>query len=77
MTERDLAMLEFARKWWKYSGEKEAAIRREFGCSATAYYQALNRLIDDPSAEAHDPLLVHRLRRLRAQRQAARRRRSA
>jgi hypothetical protein len=32
----------------------------------------LNGLIDDPSALAHDPMLVKRLRRLRASRQRAR-----
>lgn len=77
MTERDFAMLQFARTWWKYSGKKEAATRARFGCSATAYYQVLNRLIDDPSAEAYDPLLIHRLRRLRNARARARVRRMA
>mgnify|MGYP000039883156 CR=1 FL=1 len=33
---------------------------------------ALNALIDEPSALAHKPLLVKRLRRMRTQRQAAR-----
>jgi hypothetical protein len=37
--------------------------------SATRYYQVLNALIDQPAALAADPLLVRRLRRLRAQRQ--------
>jgi hypothetical protein len=37
--------------------------------SATRYYQVLNALIDKPEALARDPLLVKRLRRLRATRQ--------
>jgi hypothetical protein len=40
--------------------------------SATRYYQVLNALIDRPEALAFDPLLVRRLRRLRAARQRAR-----
>ena len=42
--------------------------------SATRYYQVLNALIDKPEALAFDPLLVKRLRRLRA---ASQRQRSA
>jgi hypothetical protein len=40
--------------------------------SATRYYQVLNTLIDSPAALAADPMLVKRLRRLRATRQRAR-----
>jgi hypothetical protein len=40
--------------------------------SATRYYQVLNTLIDAPAALAVDPLLVKRLRRLRAGRQRQR-----
>jgi hypothetical protein len=40
--------------------------------SATRYYQALNALIDRPAALSADPMLVKRLRRLRAARQRAR-----
>lgn len=40
--------------------------------SATRYYQTLNALIDSPEALAFDPMLVKRLRRLRASRQRAR-----
>ena len=34
--------------------------------SATRYYQVLNALVDRPEALAADPMLVKRLRRLRA-----------
>lgn len=72
LTERDEAVLAFERQWWKYSGAKEQAIRELFGMSATRYYQVLNALIDRPDALAFDPMLVKRLRRLRASRQRAR-----
>ena len=68
----DGAILAFERHWWKYAGAKEQAIRDQFQMSATRYYQVLNALIDRPEALAHDPLLVKRLRRLRAARQRAR-----
>ena len=70
--ERDREILEFERQWWKYAGAKETAIREKFDMSATRYYQVLNALIDRPEALAADPLLVRRLRRLRAERQRAR-----
>lgn len=69
LTERDSAILSFERHWWKYAGAKEQAIRDQFDMSATRYYQILNALIDRGDALAHDPLLVKRLRRLRATRQ--------
>ena len=66
---RDRDLLRFERQWWKYAGAKEQAIRDKFQMSATRYYQILNALIDKPEALAQDPLLVKRLRRLRATRQ--------
>jgi hypothetical protein len=51
---------------------QEQAIRDQFGMSATRYYQVLNALIDRPESLAFDPLLVKRLRRLRAARQRQR-----
>ncbi len=72
LSERDRAILEFERQWWKYAGAKEQAVRELFDMSATRYYQVLNALIDTPDALAADPMLVKRLRRLRASRQRAR-----
>ena len=72
LSERDQEILGFERQWWKYAGAKEQAIRELFDMSATRYYQVLNALIDDPAALAHDPMLVKRLRRMRASRQRAR-----
>jgi hypothetical protein len=72
LSERDRDLLRFERQWWKFAGAKEQAVRDQFGMSATRYYQVLNALIDQPAALAYDPLLVKRLRRLRAARQRAR-----
>ena len=71
LSERDREILEFERQWWKYAGAKETAVREKFDMSATRYYQVLNALIDRPEALDADPLLVRRLRRLRAARQRA------
>ena len=72
LTEREHEVLTFERQWWKYAGAKEQAIRDLFGMSATRYYQVLNGLIDRPEALVADPMLVKRLRRLRATRQRTR-----
>ncbi len=69
---RDREILAFERQWWKYAGAKEQAIKELFDMSATRYYQVLNALIDTPEALDVDPMLVKRLRRLRASRQRAR-----
>jgi hypothetical protein len=72
LSERDREILNFERQWWKYAGAKEQAVREKFDMSSTRYYQVLNALIDRPEALVFDPLLVRRLRRLRATRQRAR-----
>ena len=72
LTRREHDILGFERQWWKYAGSKEDAIKELFSMSATRYYQVLNALVDKPEALAADPLLVRRLRRLRASRQRTR-----
>ena len=72
LSARDAEILAFERQWWKFAGAKEQAIRDKFQMSATRYYQVLNALIDTPAALAADPMLVKRLRRLRASRQRQR-----
>ena len=80
---REREILAFEGQWWKYAGAKaqrlmrlsdeaEQAVRELFAMSATRYYQVLNALIDRPEALAADPLLIRRLRRLRASRQRTR-----
>ncbi|HEU4810876.1 MAG TPA: DUF3263 domain-containing protein [Nocardioides sp.] len=72
LSDRDREILDFERQWWKYAGAKESAVREKFDMSSTRYYQVLNALIDRPDALEVDPLLVRRLRRLRAARQRQR-----
>ncbi|AUH70138.1 MULTISPECIES: DUF3263 domain-containing protein [Gordonia] len=72
LTRREREILNFERQWWKYAGSKEDAIKELFNLSATRYYQVLGALVDRPEALAADPMLVKRLRRLRASRQKAR-----
>ncbi|WP_062387691.1 DUF3263 domain-containing protein [Demequina iriomotensis] len=62
---RALEILALERRWWRYAGAKEDAVRDALGLSATQYYQVLNALIDTPEALAQDPVLVQRLRRVR------------
>jgi hypothetical protein len=69
---RSERILVFELRWWRHAGAKEQAIRDTFGLSPTRYYQLLNRLLDQPAALAHDPVLVSRLRRLRASRTRSR-----
>lgn len=70
--ERERAILDFERHWWRHAGAKEQAVRNRFGLSANRYYQVLNALIDHPEAMAHAPVVVNRLRRLRSARRRAR-----
>ena len=72
LSARELEILAFERHWWKYAGAKEQAVRELFGMSATRYYQVLNALIDRQDALELDPMLVKRLRRMRAARTRAR-----
>lgn len=65
LTASDRSILEFEGSWWLYPGPKDRAIREYLGISATRYYQALRRMMDDPDAELTAPMTVRRLRRLR------------
>lgn len=72
LDDRERDILDFERDWWKFAGAKEQAIRERFDLSSTRYYQLLNELIDSDRALAYDPMLVKRLRRMRAARQRKR-----
>jgi hypothetical protein len=72
LTERDRAILDFERIWWREPGPKEAAIRDRLELSATRYYTLLNDLLEMPEAMDYDPLVVRRLRRVRDRRRRAR-----
>jgi hypothetical protein len=66
---RSREIIDFERGWWRFAGAKEQAIRERFDLSTTRYYELLNALLDDELALAYDPMLVRRLRRMRAARQ--------
>lgn len=72
LSTRDRAVLDFERSWWMHPCSKETAIRKCLGLSPTRYYQLLGALADSADAEAYDPLVVRRLRRVRAERRRAR-----
>ena len=74
LSERERLLLVFERQWFRYAGAKEQAIKETFDISATRYYQLLNGLLDNPAALEVEPMLVARLRRLRAARSRNRRR---
>ncbi len=68
LSDRDKRILEFEGSWWLYPGPKDRAIREYLQMSASRYYQALRRLMDDPRALEHSPLAVRRLLRQRSER---------
>ncbi|TPG12903.1 DUF3263 domain-containing protein [Pedococcus bigeumensis] len=72
LSARQRDILDFEAGTFAGAGSKEQAIRTRFGVGATNYYQQLNALLDSEAALAHDPLLVNRLRRLRARNQRSR-----
>jgi hypothetical protein len=74
---RSRDIIDFERGWWRFAGAKEQAIRERFDLSTTRYYELLNALLDDELALAYDPMLVRRLRRMRAARQRDRAQRRA
>ena len=72
LTDLEMAILEFERNWWRYTGAKESSIKELFDMDAPKYYRLLNDLIDREDALAASPMLVKRLCRLREARTQAR-----
>lgn len=72
LSDLEVRILDFERRWWKYAGAKDAAIKELFQISAKEYYELLNNLIDREDALAASPLLIKRLRRLREARVSSR-----
>lgn len=68
LTERDRAIIQFEATWFTIDQNRHDAIRARFACSVEEYNLELNRVIDDPTALAFDPLVVRRLRRHRERR---------
>lgn len=70
LSDQDRTVLELA----ALPGQQyQAQVRDRLGVDQTRFHQMLNRVIDKPEALMADPVLVNRLRRLRADRAAARR----
>ena len=72
LSDLEMRILDFESNWWRFAGAKESAIKELFDLNAPRYYQLLNDLIDREDALAAAPMLVQRLRRLRAARMLAR-----
>ncbi|MCA1692112.1 MAG: DUF3263 domain-containing protein [Actinobacteria bacterium] len=72
LSDRDRAILDFERSWWTEPGTKSTAIRNQLQLSPARYYELLGALATSSDAAGYDPLLVRRLRRLRANRRRAR-----
>ncbi|HET6794101.1 MAG TPA: DUF3263 domain-containing protein [Acidimicrobiales bacterium] len=72
LSERDRAILDCERSWWKEPGPKEAVIRGRLGLSPTLYYRRLAALAASADAYAYDPLVIRRLRTDRERRRRAR-----
>lgn len=68
-------VLEFESRPWRTPAEKLDAVRTELGLSPAQYYRVLGVVIDSPEALRSDPVLVHRLQRLREHRVVNRQRR--
>ncbi|MDQ6783971.1 MAG: DUF3263 domain-containing protein [Actinomycetota bacterium] len=72
LSDRDRAILDFEGSWWTEQGSKRDAIRTTLALSSTRYYRLLGTLVDSPEAVAYQPLVVLRLRRVRALRRRER-----
>ena len=72
LTPTDHTILTLESQRWKFPAAKEARALEILGMTPTRYYQVRDALIDHPAAEAAEPALIHRLRRLRDQRRRAR-----
>ncbi len=59
-------ILAFERHWWLHAGNKEQAIREQFGVTPTRYYQRLREVVIDPASLAIDPTTVQCVRRIMA-----------
>ena len=70
LTDEDCAILTCEAGWWPTAGAKEQVIRDRLGLSPTRYYQRLNQLCETEAALAYNPVVVHRVLRLRVRRRS-------
>lgn len=69
LTDLDKQIITTEAQTFATRGGKERAILN-LGMRPTHYYQHLNRLLDNPAAQAHDPITINRIRRQRDHRRA-------
>jgi hypothetical protein len=74
LTDLERGVLDIEARLFLHPGAKQLAAAQETGLSWPRYQQIVNALIDRPAALQHAPVVVNRLRRLRATRRSARRR---
>lgn len=67
LSDDEIAVLRFEDTHPQLGAAKNEAIRSQLGLSPVRYYQKLTRLTDSVEALQWDPVLVHRLRRMRDQ----------
>ena len=72
LSDDDRTRLRIEGKRWRDHGTKEAAVRDQLDETMTTFAARVNRVIDTAEAEAEMPVVVARLRRVRAARWAAR-----
>lgn len=72
LDDQNRALLDFEARWGGHSAHKEEAVRAELHLAPARYYQLLGRLLESSDALEYDPVLVHRLRRLRDARRSER-----
>ena len=72
LTDRERAMLDFEREWWRSTVAKRTRSVFASSLSPSSYYRALQALIEMDAAADYDPLTVKRLRRQRDQRRRVR-----
>ena len=67
-SDRDVELIRLAAAWFRFEGERVNVARERFGLSATALWQRVNELLDDPNVAQAAPVEVNRLRRQRDRR---------
>lgn len=60
LTDRERAMLDFCRQWWRARGSQEEAIRERFGVSATRFFQEVRTLATREEAIRYAPDVCRR-----------------
>jgi len=73
LTAWQMEILEFERATWSKPGRRAEAVIERFGHNITRHIQVVHALITLPAAQAYDPQLVARLRRIQDARKAHRR----